>query len=72
METEGLTRKAKLRSAERTAPKEKEEDLKNYNGIFTANFTFDEKGKYGVICLFKMDGQKRLVKFCYMYDDPQS
>ena len=39
--------------------------LKNYNGIFAANFTFKEEGKYGVICLFKINGQKRLVKFWY-------
>lgn len=39
--------------------------LKNYNGIFAANFTFDEKGKYGVICLLKVDGQKRMFKFWY-------
>jgi hypothetical protein len=39
--------------------------LKDYSGIYAANFTFEEKGKYGVICLFKVDGQKRLVKFWY-------
>lgn len=39
--------------------------LKNYSGIFAANCTFKEKGKYGVICLFKVDGQKHLVKFWY-------
>ena len=27
--------------------------------------TNKEKGKYGVICLFKVDGQKHLVKFWY-------
>ena len=45
--------------------KEQEESLQNYSGILAANFTFDEKGKYGVICLFKVDGKKRLVKFWY-------
>lgn len=45
--------------------KERVESLKNYSGIFTANFTFNEEGKYGVICLFKVSGQKRLVKFWY-------
>jgi hypothetical protein len=45
--------------------KEQEEGLQNYGGILAANFTFDEKGKYGVICLFKVDGKKRLVKFWY-------
>lgn len=39
--------------------------LKNYNGIFAANFTFAAEGKYGVICLFKVEGQKKLVKFWY-------
>ena len=45
--------------------KEQEESLQNYSGILAANFTFDEKGKYGVICLFKVDDKKRLVKFWY-------
>ena len=45
--------------------KERVETLKNYSGVFAANFTFVEKGKYGVICLFKVDGEKRLVKFWY-------
>lgn len=39
--------------------------LKNYNGIFAANFTFSQKGKYGVICLVKIDGEKHLFKFWY-------
>jgi hypothetical protein len=39
-------------------PDEKEQTstLKNYNGVFAANFTFNEKGKYGVICLLKTHG----------------
>jgi len=45
--------------------KERVETLKNYNGIFAANLTFAEKGKYGVICLFEVDGKNRLVKFWY-------
>jgi hypothetical protein len=45
--------------------KEQVERLENYSGILAANFIFDEKGKYGVICLFKVDGKKRLVKFWY-------
>ena len=45
--------------------KEQVKSLQNYSGILAANFTFDEKGKYGVICLFKVDGEKRLVKFWY-------
>jgi hypothetical protein len=39
--------------------------LKNYNGIFAANFTFGEKGKYGVICLVIVDGEKHIFKFWY-------
>ena len=45
--------------------KEQIDKLVNYSGIFAANFTFDEKGRYGVICLFKVNGKKRLVKFWY-------
>ena len=45
--------------------KEQVESLQNYSGILAANFTLDEKGKYGIICLFKEDGKKRLVKFWY-------
>jgi hypothetical protein len=47
--------------------KERVETLKNYNGIFAANLTFADKGNYGVICLFEVDGKKRLVKFLYPY-----
>lgn len=39
--------------------------LKNYNGIFAANFTFGETGKYGVICLVIVDGEKHIFKFWY-------
>jgi len=45
--------------------KEQVVSLKDYSGIYAANFAFGEKGKYGVICLFKVDGQNRLVKFWY-------
>ena len=45
--------------------KEQTATLKDYNGIFAANFSFTDKGKYGVICLFKEDGKKHLVKFWY-------
>jgi len=45
--------------------KERVETLKNYNGIFAANLTFAEKGKYEVISLFEVDGKKQLVKFWY-------
>lgn len=39
--------------------------LKDYGGIYAANFTFDEPGKYGVICLSKVEGKKPLYKFWY-------
>ena len=45
--------------------KEQVQSLKDYNGILAANFTFDENGKYGVICLFKVNDQKKLFKFWY-------
>lgn len=48
--------------------KEQVESLQNYSGILAANFDFDENGKYGVICLFKVDDKKRLVKFWYQHE----
>ena len=45
--------------------KEQVQSLKDYNGILAANFTFEESGKYGVICLFKVNDQKKLFKFWY-------
>ena len=50
------------------APSGKEQiaDLKDYGGgTFAANFTIDEAGKWGVICLFKDDQGKHTVKFWY-------
>ncbi len=41
--------------------------LKNYNGIYAANFTFEKKGKYGVICLVKVGDKKHLFKFWYPF-----
>lgn len=41
--------------------------LKNYSGIFAANFTFAAKGKYGVICLLKVNDRKNVVKFWYTH-----
>lgn len=40
-------------------------DLKNFSGTYAANFTVDEPGNYGVICLAKVDGKKPLYKFWY-------
>jgi hypothetical protein len=39
--------------------------LKNYAGIYAANVTFNEPGKYGIICLVKVEGKRRLYKFWY-------
>jgi len=49
------------------APSGKEQvaDLKDYSGIFAANFAVEEKGKYGIICLFKIGDKKRVAKFWY-------
>jgi hypothetical protein len=51
------------------APSKKEAvvSLKDYNGIYAANFTVDEAGKYGVICLAKVEGKKPLYKFWYTH-----
>ena len=48
------------------APSGKEQlaDLKDFgNGVFAANFTIDEPGKWGAICLFKDDSGQHTVKF---------
>ncbi|MGB5983929.1 MAG: hypothetical protein WBG37_01395 [Desulfobacterales bacterium] len=39
--------------------------LKDYGGVMAANFTFKEKGKYGVICLVKAGDDQRVFKFWY-------
>ena len=51
------------------APSKKEVvvDLTDYSGTFASNVTFDEPGKYGVICLVKIDGKKPLYKFWYTH-----
>lgn len=52
------------------SPSNKEQiaDLKDYGGgIFAANFVIDEPGKWGVICLFKVEDNKQTVKFWYPY-----
>ena len=41
--------------------------LKNYNGILAANFTFEEPGQYGVICLLKHQDKKQVFKFWYTH-----
>ncbi len=49
----------------RPSQKETVADLKYYDGILAANFTADEPGKYGVICMFKVGEKKPLYKFWY-------
>ncbi len=44
--------------------KEQVASLEDYgSGVFAANFTIDEPGKWGVICLFKEDMGQHTVKF---------
>ncbi len=45
---------------------EQVKDLMAMGGGFGANFTMSKKGKYGVMCKFKLkDGKVRTVKFWY-------
>lgn len=44
---------------------EQVETLENYSGVFAANFTVEQPGNYGVICLFMTNGKKHVVKFWY-------
>ncbi|EPR39788.1 hypothetical protein dsx2_0362 [Desulfovibrio sp. X2] len=45
--------------------KDQVETLKDYSGTYAAAFDLSAKGKYGIICLFKADGGKHMVKFWY-------
>jgi hypothetical protein len=45
--------------------KEQINALKDYNGIYAANFSFDLPGEYGVICLARIDGKDHVYKFWY-------
>ena len=46
--------------------KEQLADLQDFgSGVFAANFTIDEKGKWGIICLFKDTEGKHTAKFWY-------
>lgn len=47
--------------------KEQTNSLKNYNGIFVANFSVKNTGRYGVICLVKVDKEKYVFKFWYIH-----
>lgn len=35
------------------------------SGVFAANFTIDEPGKWAILCLFKEEGGQHTVKFWY-------
>jgi len=48
--------------------KEQTNSLKNYNGIFAANFSANKTGRYGVICLLKVGEEKYLFKFWYPHE----
>jgi len=48
--------------------KDQVETLKDYSGMYAANFSFPEKGKYEVTCVFKADDKQHVIKFSY----PQS
>ncbi|MEE4242748.1 MAG: hypothetical protein V2I36_14875 [Desulfopila sp.] len=46
--------------------KEQLADLENFgSGVFAANFTINEPGKWGVVCLFKDEQETQSVKFWY-------
>jgi len=46
--------------------KEQLASLEDYgSGVFAANFTIDEPGKWGVVCLFKEEKGQHTVKFWY-------
>ena len=45
--------------------KEQVEALKDYSGMYAANFNFPEKGKYEVTCVVKADDKQHVIKFSY-------
>ncbi|WP_461210954.1 hypothetical protein [Desulfocurvus sp. DL9XJH121] len=48
--------------------KEQTAGLKNYGGgAFAANFTIDEPGKWGVICMFKENGATHVARLWYHF-----
>ncbi len=48
--------------------KEQTETLKDFgSGVFASNFTIDEAGKWGIICLFKEEGGTHTAKFWYTH-----
>ena len=48
--------------------KEQLASLKDFgSGVYAANFTIDQPGKWGVICLFKDQQDQQTVKFWYTH-----
>jgi len=45
--------------------KEQVETLKDYSGMYAANFSFPEKGKYEITCVIKADDKQHVIKFSY-------
>jgi hypothetical protein len=48
--------------------KEQVETLKDYSGMYAANFSFPEKGKYEVTCVIKADDKQHVIKFWYPHN----
>jgi hypothetical protein len=49
--------------------KKKAEKLANYSGVYTANYSFEDGKKYGVMCLVKAGGKKEAFKFWYNHKE---
>ena len=45
--------------------KDQVETLKDYSGMYAANLSFPEEGKYEVTCVFKADDKQHVIKFWY-------
>ena len=45
--------------------KDQVETLKDFSGMYAANFSFPEKGKYEVTCVFKAGDKQHVIKFSY-------
>ena len=48
--------------------KEQVETLKDYSGMYAANFSFPEKGNYAVTCVVKADDKQHVIKFAYPHE----
>jgi hypothetical protein len=45
--------------------KEQVETLKDYSGMYAANFNFPEKGKYEITCVVRAEEKQHVIKFAY-------